>query len=176
MIDADARKETGQVGEQRLGARCKYWLSLGLGGCLSLGVLAPILVKGRDNFPFSTYPMFTSNRESVELMVILHAEDSASVVHGQRVPPTWIAGQEVMMATATIKRAVWGGPAAMTRLCEEVRAQAVRAKGRASEGEPGLGALGFVVETMNVKAYIHQEDAPHARRLHFLCPSPKGRL
>lgn len=143
------------------------WLSLGLAWALSLGVLAPVLFETRDNFPFSTYPMFTSNRERVDLMVMLYSDDPSRLLEGTRVPPAWIAGEEVMMATATIKRATWAGPAGMSRLCAEVRAK--------SEGE-GLRALAFVVETMDVRAIIDKVDAPHTRRIHFLCPASGGSL
>lgn len=162
---------------RRLGGQCKRWLSLGIAWSLSLGVLAPVFVKARDNFPFSTYPMFTSNREKVDLMVMLYSQDPARLLEGERVPPAWIAGQEVMMANATIKRATWGGAAGMTRLCAEVRAQATSdAEHQENPLESRIDALAFVVETMDVKAVINQKEVPHTRRLHFLCPTPKGSL
>lgn len=153
--------------EHSLGFAWKRGLSVGLAWALSLGVLAPVFLKARDNFPFSTYPMFTSNREGVDLMVMLYSDDPQTLLQGERVPPAWIAGQEVMMATATIKRAVWGGPAGMNRLCAEVRAK--------SEGQ-SLQALAFVVESMDVRSIIDQVEAPRTRRVHFLCPAAGGSL
>lgn len=145
------------------------YLSLGLAWSLSLGVLVPVFGKTRDNFPFSTYPMFTSKRDRVDLMVMLYSNDPAHLLEGERVPPAWIAGQEVMMAMTTIKRATWGGPAGMNRLCSEVRAQAEQA------GQGSL-TLAFVVETMDVPAIIGGKGAPNTRRLHFLCGDLRGSL
>lgn len=144
-------------------------LSLALAWSLSLGVILPIFIEVRDSFPYSTYPMFTSNRERVDLMVMLYSKNSADLLEGQRVPPAWIAGQEVMLAMATIKRATWGGPAGMRRLCADVRAQANKA------GQEQI-ALAFVVESMNVKAYIDKQERPNPKRLHFLCPDAGGSL
>lgn len=151
-------------------ARGWRWLSLGLAWALALGVVAPVVFDGRDNFPFSTYPMFTTNRERVELMVMLHSDAAQTLLDGERVPPAWIAGQEVMMASATIKRAVWAGPEGMGRLCAEVRARAGQA------GKQELSALAFVVETMDVRAIINRTDVPNTRRVHFICPPLGGHL
>lgn len=148
----------------------KRWLSLGLAWSLAMGVIAPILLQARDNFPFSTYPMFTTKRERVELMVMLHSEDPSTLLTGQGVPPAWIAGQEVMMASATIRRATWGGPAGMNRLCAEVRSKAKEHTGQS------IAALAFVVETMDVRAIIDNNEVPHTRRVHYLCPAPGGSL
>lgn len=140
------------------------WVSLAVGWSLVAGVMAPVFLGASDDFPFSTYPMFTADRSRVELVVMLQSDTQASLLQGEKVPPDWIAGQEVMMAMTTIKHAVWGGPPQMLRLCGEVRAQAAK-----RQVQPK--ALAFVVEGMDVLARVNGQDVPNQRRLLFMCPS-----
>lgn len=141
-------------------------LSLLLAWALSLGVLAPVFWASKDDFPFSTYPMFTADRSRVDLAVMLHADTAEQLLEGERVPPAWISGQEVMMAMTTIMRATWGGAHGMARLCTEVREQAQQ-RGKAP------AAIAIVIESMDVLATVKGKEAPHARRIHFLCPKAK---
>lgn len=144
----------------------KRGLSLLLAWAAAIGVLVPMLISAKDDFPFSNYPMFTADRRKVDLTVMLHSESEASVLQGERVPPDWISGQEVIMAMTTLMRASWQGPPGMTRLCDEVRTVA-RERGQA------LQALAFVIETMDVLAQVQGEEIPHQRRVLFMCPRPK---
>lgn len=144
----------------------KRALSRCLGWGLSLGVLVPMLVRAGDNFPFSNYPMFTADRSRVDLTVMLHSDSVATLLQGERVPPAWIAGEEVMMAMTTIMRATWGGVPGMTRLCEEVILQADK------QGHKPK-SIAFVVESIDVLATVRGDEVPNTRKVLFVCPSQK---
>lgn len=74
--------------------------------------------KGRDSFPLSSYPMFTSPRTRVTSFALFAvAEGRAS----RAVPPELVAdGTEVMLAVATIRRAARRGRKAQAKLCRRV--------------------------------------------------------
>lgn len=73
-----------------------------------------------DAYPLSTYPMFARPRGK-PLLNFVEGVDRAG--NPRRLPPSFVAGQEVMQAAATVRRAVQAGPRAMQRLCERVAAR-----------------------------------------------------
>lgn len=107
--------------------------------------------------------MFTSDRLQVDLASLVYASSHAELDKGQGVAPGLIAGQEAMMATSTIARAMRGGAVGMSRLCEEVRH-------RARSSSVSLPVLAFVIERVDVGAFVRGQDARSQRRVHFICP------
>jgi hypothetical protein len=71
-----------------------------------------------DGFPLSTYPMFASKRPTVLTFHYALGEGSA----GERVTltPGLVGTGEVLQAMRVIDRAVGGGRAEMTKLCDAI--------------------------------------------------------
>jgi hypothetical protein len=83
-----------------------------------LVVVAPALrPDGPDGYPLSTYPMFATDRgRQVSVATAVGIDADGTVV---RLDPETIAdSDEVMLAAATVSRAVTGGDGA--RLCAEI--------------------------------------------------------
>lgn len=106
--------------------------------------------------------MFTADRSQVDLVSLVFAAHPEQLGEGQRVAPELIAGQEAMMATSTIARAMRGGVPGMQQLCEEVA-------NRAEDRELSLPVLAFVIERVDVRAFVRGQDTRSARRIHFVC-------
>ncbi len=86
---------------------------------VGLVVAAPALLPDpEDDFPISTYPMFTTERgEVVDL-------DTAVLVDGDgrhRLSPEVVGGtSEIVSASVTVSRAIAEGPVALDLLCGEI--------------------------------------------------------
>lgn len=87
---------------------------------VGLLVAAPAFLPDvEDDFPISTYPMFTAERgEVVDL-------DTAVLVDGdgrrRRLSPEVVGGtDEIVAASVAVSRAIAEGPAALDRLCREI--------------------------------------------------------
>jgi hypothetical protein len=79
--------------------------------------LAP-MIRDRDSFPLSNYPMFSSQRARPWIAVVVGIDDQGS----QRpIPPRLVANAEVMQAAQTIANAVARKQA--KPLCERVAAR-----------------------------------------------------
>jgi hypothetical protein len=77
----------------------------------------------RDSFPLSTYPMFSTVRETSWLDVVVGFDEGGGE---HRISPNMIANAEVMQAAQTIADAVRGRRAPI--LCEEVARRVVAAR------------------------------------------------
>jgi hypothetical protein len=112
-------------------------------------VLAPAFWPGvEDDFPLSTYPMFTE-----ELGRVVRIDTAVRVQDGEhhRLSPELIGGtDEVILASETVSRALRAGPEAADRLCREIAE-------RIEDGEGGEVAL--VTETHDAVALL-RDDAP----------------
>ncbi len=150
-----------------------YVVGLGtLGAVLAPGFAAP----GWDSYPLSSYPMFTQNREK-PLLHFVELVDAAG--RRERVPPQYVANDEVMQAVVTVRRAVEGGPAALDVLCREVARRVVEARGVARERntveargvarEREPRALEIVGARFDPIRYFVQGPAPEERATYCRC-------
>jgi hypothetical protein len=126
--------------------RMRWLVTVGV----ALAVLAPaFLPGGADGFPISTYPMFTSDRGRVvdlDTVVLVDGGDR------RRLSPEVIGGtDEIVLASATVSRAIRAGPAALERLCREVAGRVGRAD-----------TIEVVTERHDTVALL-QDDAPPLR-------------
>ncbi len=125
---------------------------------LVVAVVAPAAWPGaEDDFPLSTYPMFTAERERVVDL------DTAVRIDGdrrERLSPEAIAGtDEPVLAASTVSRAVAGGPAAVRRLCAAVAARL-----------DGSGIVQIRTETHDTVAFLRDGAPPLAVQVHGDCP------
>lgn len=84
-----------------------------------VAVLAPALWPGaEDDFPLSTYPMFTAERgRVVDLDTAVLVDDDGR----HRLSPEAVGGtDEVVSAAVTVSRAIAAGDVALARLCAEI--------------------------------------------------------
>ena len=90
-------------------------------------VAAPaVLPEPEDDFPVSTYPMFTAERGRVvdlDTAVLVDADGR------HRLSPEEVGGtDEIVAAAVAVSRAIAGGPAALAVLCQDI-AERVDASG-----------------------------------------------
>lgn len=136
-----------------------------IGAVLLVAVAFPLLNSPEDDdFPLSTYPMFSGAR----------ASGAASIPHaigveldGSRVvlPPEAVANEEVIQAFETLRQAIAGEPDAVARLCEDVAAHVRRS------GNPGFAdiiAVEIVTDRYDVIDYF-EDDTPLATTVHTAC-------
>lgn len=133
--------------------RTRWLVTVGV----ALAVLAPALLPGgADGFPISTYPMFTSDRGR-----IVDLDTVVLVDRGQRrrLSPEVIGGtDEVVLASATVSRAVRGGPAPLARLCREVAGRVERP-----------GTVEVVTERHDTVALLQDGAPPLRTTVHERC-------
>lgn len=138
---------------------------------LLTAVLVPLgWVGSRDSFPLSSYPMFSHTRDRQSPVATVVGIDE----RGRRVilDPWLIAGSdEVILASATVWRAVRRGQPSSNRLCAEVATRVATDPGR-----PGasLTRLEVVVEYFDTIAYFNGEREPLERRVSADCTVPYG--
>lgn len=126
---------------------------------VALAVLAPaFLPGGADGFPISTYPMFTNDRgQIVDLDTVVLVDGSR-----RRLSPEVIGGtDEIVLASATVSRAIREGPAALERLCREVAARADRP-----------GTVEVVTERHDTVALLQDGAPPLRTTVHERCVAP----
>lgn len=124
-------------------------------------VVAPALrPTPRDGFPLSTYPMFAADRGREAAVVTAVGVDRDDAV--ERLDPETIAdSDEVMLAAATVRRAVAAGTDA--RLCVEIAE-------RLSGG--GVRAVEIRTETYDAVAYFDGDTEPLTATVHERCEVP----
>ncbi|MCA9650101.1 MAG: hypothetical protein H6712_18370 [Myxococcales bacterium] len=153
MVEAD--------GEPLSPAR-RLWIAA-LSGALLLAIVWPMLREPReDDFPLSTYPMFSYGRERARAEIV-HVVGFSREGRHRPVPPELLGTEEVMQAHQTVRVAIRRGHA--DELCQRA-AQRVRA-------EPGFEDL----EQLEVRtdfyesiAYFDGDTKPRATRVHARCP------
>ena len=95
--------------------RGRWLLTLAVGAA----VVAPaVLPDAKDDFPISTYPMFTSERgEVVDLDTAVLVDDEGR----HRLSPEAIGGtDEIVAAAVTVSNAIAGGSATLDLLCQDI--------------------------------------------------------
>src|SRR5688500_13501502 len=91
------------------------------GAVLVIAVLPP-LVRSGDDFPISTYPMFSGTREreaTITHAIGVDADGSRAVL-----PPRVVTNDEVVQAFETLRKAVRDGGGASAELCRYVASRA----------------------------------------------------
>jgi len=124
-----------------------------------LVVIAPaVLPDPADDFPISTYPMFTAERGRVVDL------DTAVLVDQDgrhRLSPEEVGGtDEIVSAAVAVSRAIAGGPAALTILCADIA-------GRVDEP----GTVEVVTERHDAVALLEDGAPPMAVTVHHECPA-----
>ena len=142
----------------------RVW-SYGLGAALIVAVLLPLVGDPRDDdFPFSTYPMF-SGRQSSEA-TIAHAVVIDANGERSALPPVAVANDEVIQAFETLRQAVRQGPDATARLC-------AHAADWYAGGHEGPARVEIVSDTYDAVAYFDGDKQPLATEVHASCEVPQ---
>lgn len=120
-------------------------------------VAAPaVLPDPADDFPISTYPMFTAQRgRLVDLdTAVLVDEDGR-----HRLSPEEVGGtDEVVSAAVAVSRAIAGGPVALATLCADI-----------AERVDGPGTIEVVTERHDAVALLEDGAAPVEVTVHHEC-------
>ncbi len=137
--------------------------SLGLVGV----VLSPLgWPRERDDYPLSTYPMFTTRREREVIVRHVLALDEAGVT--KPLGPDLVGNGAVIHAAATVRRAIEGGAA--EALCGLVAA-------RLSASDPPEAARTHAIlvatSTFDLETYFAGARAPLRREIHSRCAPPR---
>ncbi len=123
-------------------------------------VLAPALLpEAEDDFPISTYPMFTAERgEVVDLDTAVRVDDEGR----HRLSPEAIGGtDEIVSASVAVSRAVVAGAAALDLLC-----------GHIADRVDGPGEVQIVTERHDAVDLLRDGGEPIAVTVHERCPVP----
>jgi hypothetical protein len=127
---------------------------------VGLVVVAPALLPDpADDFPISTYPMFTAERgEVVDIDTAVRVDDAGR----HRLSPEMVGGtDEIVSAAVTVSRAIAGGDAALTRLCGEIAARV---------DDPGT--IEIVTERHDAVALLQDGTEPLGVTVHQRCEAP----
>lgn len=134
---------------------------------VTMPLLAAVLVPlgwphGRDGFPLSSYPMFTTKRDVV--MDVLHVLAVDAAGRTTPVSPDHVANGAVMQSAATIRRAITGGRA--DELCARVARQLPADERRR------VRELVVATTTFDATRYFVDPDGkrPLRRTTHARCP------
>jgi hypothetical protein len=138
-------------------ARRAWWVAA-VAGC---GLVASPLASGRDSFPLSTYPMFSSPRgttEPVTTAVLRRADGTV-----ERLTPFQIARTvEIVSAAVTVRTEVNAGRA--EALCADIA-------GRLDPAATGRGAtVEVVTEVVDAIGWFRGARTPLERTVHAACP------
>jgi hypothetical protein len=127
---------------------------------VGLVVAAPALLPDpADDFPISTYPMFTAERgEVVDIDTAVRVDDAGR----HRLSPEKVGGtDEIVSAAVTVSRAIAGGGAALARLCAEIADRV---------DEPGT--IEIVTERHDAVALLQDGTEPLGVTVHERCEAP----
>lgn len=143
-------------------------LAYGYGLALTVLVAAPGFGDPNwDSYPLSTYPMFARPRSRP---LLHYAEGITRSGARERLAPHFVANDEVMQATASVRRAINAGPDASSALCRQI-AERVAAAGRNDSD----AAEGAIIEVRLVSArfdpvrYFSHGPEPEERTVHERC-------
>jgi hypothetical protein len=130
-------------------------------------VISPALqAEPRDSYPLSTYPMFSQRRTAP---VLYFAEGVDANGKRSRLPPEFVANDEVMQAAAVVKRAVTDGEEASERLCAQIAERA-----RASSTHAGVVRVELVGAKFDPVGYFVNGGEPLERDVHAGCDAEQG--
>lgn len=120
-------------------------------------VAAPaVWPEPEDDFPISTYPMFTAERGRVVDL------DTAVLVDGggrHRLSPEEVGGtDEIVAAAVAVSRAIAEGPTALTTLCDDI-----------ADRVDAPGTVEVVTERHDAVALLQHGAPPVAIEVHHAC-------
>lgn len=129
-------------------------------------VLSPLgWPRGRDDYPLSPYPMFTTRREREVTVRHVLALDEMGVV--RPIGPDLVGNGAVIHAAATVRRAVEsGGADALCRL--------VAARLAAGHLAPGTREIWVATSVFDLETYFVGTRAPLRREIHARCAPPSS--
>ena len=119
-----------------------------------------------DSYPLSTYPMFARPR-SQPLLHFAEGVNGAGERH--RLAPSLVANDEVMQATASVRRAVGRGSEAMQALCVQIAGRVASAA-----DERGIVEVRLVSARFDPVRYFAESPEPTERTTHERCPVPRS--
>ncbi len=120
-------------------------------------VAAPALLpEPEDDFPVSTYPMFTAERgQVVDLDTAVLVDDDGR----HRLSPEEVGGtDEIVAAAVAVSRAIAGGPATLATLCADI-----------AERVDAAGTVEVVTERHDAVALLQDGAPPLATTVHHDC-------
>lgn len=132
----------------------------GLTALVALLILSP-LVRGVDDFPLSTYPMFSSKRPAWAWVSRAVALDAAG--QAQPLSPSLVASGEPMQAVATLRRTFARGKTASAALCTEIA-------GRVAKSRPGAVKVRLDQAEVSVLGWFAGNREPRSVYLRAECP------
>jgi len=121
--------------------------------------LSPLARGGKDDFPLSSYPMFSNPKDAtavVDHAVLVFVDGSERVVE-----PRQLGTDEVLQAETILTRAVRGGKKASTKLCELI---AERIATTPPDG-PRPTAVEIRTVTYDSAEYLRDPTAPPKKRV-----------
>lgn len=133
-----------------------------LGAALLFAVLLPLVRSGDDDFPISTYPMFSGTREretTITHAIGVDADGSRAVL-----PPRVVANDEVVQAFETLRKAARDGSAASAELCLHVANRVDYSR---------VVSVEIVSDRYDAVAYFQGDKAPRSSALHARCGVPR---
>ena len=141
-------------------------LAYGFGLGLTVLVAAPGFGDPNwDSFPLSTYPMFARPR-SLPLLYLAEGVSRDGARH--RLSPNLVANDEVMQATASVRRAVRAGPDATQALCGQIAERVAAAADESAIVEVRLSSARF-----DPVRYFSHGPEPVERTTHERCDVPR---
>jgi hypothetical protein len=137
----------------------------------SVGLLAAVLAPAfrsanQDSFPFSTYPMFAHPRPKPKLF-FMEGLDAGGTQ--RRIPPHFVANQEVMQAAQIVQRAALGGTASRDRLCKRVAERVA-----ADPTYQDVVRVQLVRASFDTLRYFTVSPEPEQRRVYGRCEVPRA--
>ena len=135
--------------------RGRWLLTLAVGAV----VLAPaFLPDAEDDFPLSTYPMFTIERgEVVDLDTAVLVDDGGR----HRLSPADIGGtDEIVAAAVTVSNAIAGGSVSLDLLCQDI-----------ADRLDGPGEVQIVTERHDAVDLLREDAAALDITVHDRCPA-----
>lgn len=124
--------------------------------------VSPALSRApKDDFPLSHYPMFSTNKDPKT------AVSQAVAVQGDQVTvlgPRYLGTDEVLQARATLARAVRGGGASASALCNEVAARVAK-----SADLEGATHVEIRTVTHDSLTYFEGDTKPASMTSHARC-------
>ena len=150
---------TMDPGKNAATARWGRLLSYLIGITTACAVAAPAILFGRDDFPLSTYPMFSYRRSTIfEIPRALGVRKDGTRVY---ISPEAVANDEVLQAASAIKRAIRRGPSAALALCQRIIG---RLRSRSE-----LIAVELATARFDAVRYFGGDQQPLATRVHARC-------
>lgn len=148
-------------------------LAYGFGLGLTVLVAAPGFGDPNwDSFPLSTYPMFARPRS---LPLLYFAEGASLDGARRRLSPSLVANDEVMQATASVRRAVSAGPDAMQALCRQIAERVARQAEDGSPAEAAIVEVRLSSARFDPVRYFSHGPEPVERTTHQRCDVPRPR-